>query len=122
MKKSLLACVLMTIHSTSWGFSGTDLIGDARVYQRCFVEKRCVEEDDTKRLTRFYLTVGDVAFHESFSELRGRDFCLPQGGNLGQYVEVVKQFLEQNPAQLHFQAHALVIVALRLAFPCPRKP
>jgi hypothetical protein len=44
--------------------------------------------------------------------------CLPSGGTVGQFAAVVKQYLEQNPAQLHRPAHVLVREALQRAFPC----
>lgn len=49
-------------------------------------------------------------------------YCLPKtGGSLGQYKDVVLQFLRANPARRHELAPFIVDAALRGAFPCPQK-
>jgi hypothetical protein len=48
--------------------------------------------------------------------------CAPggQGGvTQGQFRDIVKKYLNDNPAQLHRDADILVLNALQQAFPCP---
>lgn len=48
--------------------------------------------------------------------------CLPAtGSSAGQHKRVLIQYLEANPAELHFSGTSLAIAAFRKAFPC-RKP
>lgn len=44
--------------------------------------------------------------------------CPPNEGSLGQSVRVVVAFINQNPARMHEPFEALVIDALRGAWPC----
>lgn len=44
--------------------------------------------------------------------------CFPQNVTMGQLVRVIVQYLETNPATLHFRAEALVRRALLTAFQC----
>lgn len=44
--------------------------------------------------------------------------CLPNNSNSGQYVRVLIQYLEANPAELHKSGMDLAIAAFRKAFPC----
>jgi Rap1a immunity proteins len=46
------------------------------------------------------------------------NYCLPSEVHSEQLVMVVKKYLEDNPAQLHYQAEVLTIHALTDAFPC----
>ena len=51
-----------------------------------------------------------------------RQICLPVSGTTsGQYVRVLTQYLEANPALLHLPDWALAYAAFRKAFPC-REP
>lgn len=45
-------------------------------------------------------------------------FCLPEGATIGQYVDVVRLYLENNPADRHGSARVLGHLALQEAFPC----
>ncbi len=45
----------------------------------------------------------------------------PGGVTQGQYTDIVKKYLNENPAQLHRDADVLVLDALKKAFPCPKK-
>ena len=46
--------------------------------------------------------------------------CLPQGSDIGQWVRVIIQHLEANPAELHKDVTELAIAAFRKAFPCQK--
>ncbi len=45
----------------------------------------------------------------------------PGGVTQGQFTDIVKKYLNDNPAQLHRDADVLVLDALTQAFPCPKK-
>ena len=50
--------------------------------------------------------------------------CSPGGSGgvtAAQYTDIVKKYLNDNPAQLHRDADVLVLDALTQAFPCPKK-
>lgn len=48
--------------------------------------------------------------------------CSPVGrATQGQFVDIAKKYLNDNPAQLHRDADSLVLVALKQSFPCPKK-
>lgn len=47
--------------------------------------------------------------------------CLTQGVTTKQASDVVKKYLENNPAQRNLDASVLVMVALGSAFPCANK-
>lgn len=45
-------------------------------------------------------------------------YCLPDTGNNQQVVDVVFDFLEQNPSLRHHSARMLIVAALQQSFPC----
>lgn len=51
----------------------------------------------------------------------GRLWCPRQGVTYGQQMAVVAKFLRDHPEWLDADANLLVISALQLAFPCPKK-
>jgi hypothetical protein len=46
--------------------------------------------------------------------------CVPANAANGQIVDVVKNYLRDNPAQRHMMASGLIVAALIQAFPCQR--
>jgi hypothetical protein len=44
--------------------------------------------------------------------------CLPENGTRGQFIDVVKRYLESHPERRHLPAVGLVGNALSSAFPC----
>lgn len=55
------------------------------------------------------------------ADANATSICSPLGVTKGQYESIVKKYLNDNPALLHKDADILVMGALSLAFPCPRK-
>jgi hypothetical protein len=47
-------------------------------------------------------------------------WCIPDDVELGQIILVVTKHLKENPEKLHGLAAALVVAALREAWPCPK--
>jgi hypothetical protein len=61
----------------------------------------------------YVLGVSDMA--------QNKEHCSPQSVTSGQTRDVVKQYLEQNPANRDLVADLLVRVSLAIAWPCPKK-
>lgn len=115
MKKVLLAIALAAWAGQSFAYSGNDLLNNAQVRER-LITNRQIDGDTWVKAGVYLGFVQGVAF--TLGDIDPR-VCLPSvGGNTGQYAAVVKQYLEQNPAQLHRPAHNLVHEALQRAFPC----
>ena len=47
-------------------------------------------------------------------------FCTPQGAELGQLRDMVRQFLVRNPKERHRNAAAIVAIALVIDYPCKK--
>jgi hypothetical protein len=45
-------------------------------------------------------------------------FCLPKDGTIGQYVEVIKKYIEDHPENLNEPSAPLISLAIKEAFPC----
>ena len=58
---------------------------------------------------------------KKYGGIGGFRACAPQHINRIQVIDVMKQFLEKNPALRHFAASGLVAQALSEAWPCPKK-
>jgi hypothetical protein len=114
MKKVLLAIALTVWTGTVFAESGNDLLEKARALDNL---SRPQGEGARGQLYSGYW-IGFI--HGTASTLMEIDsnVCLPTGSNNRQWSAVVKQYLEQNPAQLHRPAHNLVREALQRAFPC----
>lgn len=46
--------------------------------------------------------------------------CTPEGITIGQAARVLVKWLKANPEQLHQPDTALAIIALQVAYPCPK--
>ncbi len=53
-----------------------------------------------------------------FDTIQGEKICAPDGVTIKQVQSIVKKYLKENPASLHFGAELLVSLALMKAFPC----
>ncbi len=126
MKRILLAATLTLATGHTWAWSGSELLGQARAYQRCQIEKRCTDGDMASAWIYLGFVGGaTLTLAELVPKLRWESgkwipqgICLPTAGTTEQYAEVVKQHLEQNPSQLHRPAQVLVREAIQQAFPC----
>jgi len=110
MKKVLLAIALATGAGNALALSGNDLLEYARAREGNL--------EISINVLRGGVWIGFI--HGTAATLMEIDprVCLPTGSTNGQWAAVVKQYLEQNPAQLHRPAHNLVREALQRAFPC----
>ena len=50
----------------------------------------------------------------------GELFCVPNGVNVSQLVDITKDFIRRNPRDRHMVAAALVMLALVDVFPCKK--
>jgi len=53
-----------------------------------------------------------------FDTIQGEKICAPDGVTIKQVQSIVKKYLKENPASLHFGAELLVSLALMKTFPC----
>jgi hypothetical protein len=69
--------------------------------------------------------VGDelfcVGYVTGIADAHAMSICTPKEVTQGQNMNIVKKYLNDNPAQLHRDADVLVLTALQQAFPCPKK-
>jgi hypothetical protein len=59
-----------------------------------------------------------IGVHDSFDTWL---FCTPENSSQGQLRDVVKKYIENNPAIRHKSADTLIVNALQQSFPCPKK-
>lgn len=59
-----------------------------------------------------------VGITDSFS---GYLFCPPAEVTAGQLVEMVKKYMNENPAKLHEPSSSIVVDAIKKDFPCKKK-
>ena len=82
------------------------------------------ENIDASFCNGYILGVGDMdSFLRAFEQERKVNsgivhLCVPSGVTTGQVVRVVAKWLKNNPEKLEMPASALVLAALREAFPC----
>ena len=55
------------------------------------------------------------------ADANASSICTPSRVTKGQVFDIVKKYLNDNPAQLHKDADVLVLNALQQAFPCPKQ-
>ena len=79
----------------------------------------CAELDESSYPSGYCMGfIGSVADIIGNFEIFGWKACLPAQVTKGQVVDVVRQFLNDNPQDLHLAAAGLVARALAEAFPC----
>lgn len=113
MKNLLVALAIAAFTGQARAFSGNELLAEARADEKSRVQ------DVT--LIEAYRSGSWAGFVQGVSwTLNDIDpkVCLPKNSTVGQSAAVVKQYLEQNPAQLHRPAQVLAREALQRAFPC----
>ena len=113
MKKVLLAMALAVGSESALASSGNELLDSARSADKMDANRATMEE--VFKAGTWYGYIRGIAY--TLDDIDPK-VCLPSSGTVGQYAAVVKQYLEQNPAQLHRQARILVREALQRAFPC----
>jgi len=55
---------------------------------------------------------------DAYSEVK---ICAPSSASLGQMADMVKNYLEANPAIRHLAAEAIILHVLSTAWPCSKK-
>jgi hypothetical protein len=55
----------------------------------------------------------------TFAQKKNDNFCWPPNVDSGQIADVVVKYLDDNPAERHYSAASLALVATMKAFPCP---
>ena len=113
-KKILLAVTLALGAGQVFAYySGNDLLEDARAAERV-TAGQTQGTDAWKAGFWSGFIRGTSTTHDAIDPR----VCLPTTSTAGQWGAVVRQYLEQNPAELHKPAQLLVREALQRAFPC----
>ena len=101
--KKLIAALLMVPMVAQAGFvTGNDLL-------------RRMDAPETYE--KMYALGFVLGVHDSFD---GESICSGANVTAGQLRDVVKKYLEDNPANRNISAYILVLVALATAFPCSK--
>ena len=113
MKKVFLAMALVGSTGQVLAMTGNQLLETARAGARLQAG-----QPHDRDVANAWLWIGFVDGASSTLQITDPKVCLPPNSTKGQYAGVVKQYLEQNPSQLHLPAEVLVREALQRAFPC----
>jgi len=116
MRKFLFSAFVLLFTPSAFAFSGNDLLHQLIQFQRI---NEGHGDGSLKQTADTHFAGGFVA--GIFFTLGDTDskVCLPkQGGHLGQYTAVTRQYLSKNPYELNRPAHVLVLEAAQQAFPC----
>jgi hypothetical protein len=106
-------------------FTGNDLLNQCRFAERSLDDPDSLDRDgwiSASLCGGFILGIANVL------NILGHDYkhgpphrfaiCLPPGGTPEQLVNVVMKYLRDNPATTNESGAVLVMVALKIAFPC----
>ena len=117
MTKALLYCAICVVFvGSALAYSGSDYLEACQkyldnllgTYQNGLYDGTCLG-----------YTGGVIDTHENWQVFAEREtFCLPDQAEVDQLIRVAMKYLEDHPAQLHYNAAYALQVALREAFPC----
>jgi hypothetical protein len=102
MKKILASLLLVPVMANAEFFTGNELLRDMQS-----------DAMDQMHALGYVLGVVDVHIRSTI--------CPPDGVKAGQVHDVVKKFLEENPAVRHFSADSLIQYRLEQVWPCKAK-
>lgn len=106
-KIAAIAMVAATTHANAAFESGNSLLARANLS----------DPGDDIYFLGYVVGVADRITSNPF----GTVVCLPSNVTKGQVSAVVRKWLENNPAMLHYGADGLILDALHQSFPCPKK-
>ena len=125
--KCVLCCVIFSSLMTSGlALTGNGYLTMCNTYLQLGGESGMGSEVDYRKAIDSAMCMG---YHRGVIEARGiwetvskfKTICLPDGVTDDQTIRVVVKYLNENPANLHTTAAALVMVALKEAFPCKKE-
>ncbi|MDI9314113.1 MAG: Rap1a/Tai family immunity protein [Hydrotalea sp.] len=67
------------------------------------------------------LSVGQGYIAGVVDESDHKYFCVPDGVNAGQIRDMIKKYLENNPAIRHLPANQLITIGLKKVWPCHKR-
>jgi len=116
--KALLCCAICVVFvGSALAYGGSDYLKHCRVY--IDDSSGTDYEDGLHDGICMGYTRGVIEADQIWHQMIGpQTFCLPDGANPDQFVRVAVKYLEDNPAQLHYNAAFSIHLALREAFPC----
>lgn len=103
MKRKLILCVALAAgHAHAFFYDGNDLL------------RRLNSDDEVVQM----VALGYVAGVSDAN--KGRTHCMPNNVTTGQLRDMVRNYLNNNPAERHYTAHSIVREVLASVFPCSR--
>lgn len=112
-KKALLLIATSVVLSSAHAFDGNDL------YPACLAK----DGDGMKGICIGYVRGFIEGMQgQSIMDSSKMRFCHPDKMQYSQAIDIVANYLRDNPALRHESAGILVFNAMVLAFPCPRLP
>lgn len=102
--RTLIAAALLAASTTASAqfMSGNDLL------------TRLTSDTATQRMHGLGYIVGVSDSLNSYA------FCIPRGVNAGQLFDMMRNYLNNTPAERHLPADVVISTALGIAFPCPK--
>lgn len=81
------------------------------------LHRDCAHKDDYIEgvCLGYVIAIADVL---ASNPLYGFSACIPSNATAGQLMDVVRQWLNNNPQERHYTANSIVALALSDAFPC----
>ncbi len=124
MKKLVLLIVAASLFIVSPVMAGTgnDLLNKCSEIIKLINKEDASSVSFTKAEHCYGLLIGTVETHEVLSKHNNSEnfFCLPPGITNNQAIMVIVKYMKEHPEKLHISASALILVALRKNFPCPK--
>jgi hypothetical protein len=115
MKRYIFAAFVAALVYTP---AKADLIGGNELYEWCAGK----DTKENKALCKgFVMGAADhfiVSEHEQGRYSTKHKGCIPEDATPGRLVEIVVQWLEDNPHDRYFRAAAIVVTAIKEAFQC----
>ena len=115
----VLALVICAFTARAQLLGYTDyFISGNKLHEWC-VPPQAASQKEGKALCRGYVVAGYDYLVFEMRARQKRQVCVPRAITPQQLVDVVTKYLVERPKLLHSPAAALVVAAMRKAWPCP---
>jgi hypothetical protein len=116
MKRFLFAVLIVFVVSPAWAI-GTRSVGGNELHEWCRNPAATSQSVCHSFIIGTIDALGGIGTRATFD---GNAFCIPDTGAVtkGQIVDIVKNWLNNNPQDRHYAAVSSVSEALSKAFPC----
>ena len=107
MKKLILAMPFVLMMSPAWSMDGN------------LLHKNCTSSQDIQRMACFGYIRGVIeGLFVSAAITKKSLFCPPDQFNYEQGEDIVRKYLSEHPEDRHENGAAIVMVALKIVWPC----